>query len=52
VAKKKTPARSKNKARKRKKQRNINPQTNQPFEQDPKRRIGPYGGAGEPPIMR
>jgi hypothetical protein len=27
-------------------------QTNQPFEQDSKRRIGQYGGTGEPPIMK
>ncbi len=27
-------------------------QTRQPFEQDSKRRIGQYGGAGEPPIMK
>ncbi len=27
-------------------------QTHQPFEQDAKRRIGQYGGAGEPPIMK
>jgi hypothetical protein len=27
-------------------------QTNQPFEQDSKRRIGQYGGAGEPPLMK
>ena len=27
-------------------------QTNQPFEQDAKRRIGQFGGAGEPPIMK
>ena len=27
-------------------------QTSQPFEQDSKRRIGQYGGAGEPPIMK
>jgi hypothetical protein len=42
----------KNKTSKRKRKRNISPQTNQPFEQDFKRRIGPYGGAGEPPIMQ
>jgi len=29
-----------------------NSQTNQPFEQDAKRRIGQFGGAGEPPIMK
>jgi hypothetical protein len=27
-------------------------QTKQPFEQDAKRRIGQYGGTGEPPIQR
>jgi len=27
-------------------------QTNQPFEQDAKHRIGQFGGAGEPPIMK
>jgi hypothetical protein len=27
-------------------------QTNQPFEQDSKRRIGQYGGKGEPPLMK
>ena len=27
-------------------------QTNQPLEQDVKRRIGQFGGAGEPPIMK
>lgn len=27
-------------------------QTNQPFEQDTKRRIGQFGGTGEPPIMK
>jgi hypothetical protein len=27
-------------------------QTNQPFEQDTKRRIGQYGGEGEPPLMK
>lgn len=31
---------------------NISKQTNQPFEQDSKRRIGQYGGAGEPPLMK
>ncbi|HYY25311.1 MAG TPA: hypothetical protein VE689_07465 [Candidatus Udaeobacter sp.] len=44
--------RPKKKSSKRKRKRDINPQTNQPFEQDAKRRIGPYGGAGEPPIMQ
>ena len=27
-------------------------QTNQPYEQDIKRRIGHFGGAGEPPLMK
>jgi hypothetical protein len=40
------------KTSKRKRQREITPQTDQPFEQDSKRRIGHYGGAGEPPIMK
>jgi hypothetical protein len=40
------------KTSKRKRQREITPQTDQPFEQDSKRRIGQYGGAGEPPIMK
>jgi hypothetical protein len=40
------------KTSKRKRQQEISPQTEQPFEQDPKRRIGQYGGAGEPPIMK
>jgi hypothetical protein len=44
--------RPKKKSFKRKRKRNISPQTNQPFEQDSKRRIGPYGEAGEPPIMQ
>lgn len=44
-------ARPKKKTSKRKRKRN-NPQTNQPFEQDSKRRIGPFGGTGEPPIMQ
>jgi hypothetical protein len=32
--------------------RKADNQTNQPFEQDSKRRIGWYGGAGEPPLMK
>ena len=44
VSKKQTP--------KRKRQRHIKPQTKQPFEQDAKRRIGQYGGTGEPPIKK
>jgi len=43
----------KNKSSKAKRHRKISgSQTNQPFEQDAKRRIGQYGGAGEPPIMK
>jgi len=44
-------AASKKKTSKRKRQR-IRSGTNQPFEQDSKRRIGQYGGTGEPPIMQ
>jgi len=52
-AKKKTkPAASKKKTSKRKRLRHISSQTKQPFEQDAKRRIGQYGGTGEPPIMK
>jgi hypothetical protein len=43
---------AKKKTSKRKRQRNIGSQTEQPFEQDPKRRIGQFGGTGEPPIMK
>ena len=43
----------KNKPSKRRRKHDIVPgQTNQPFEQDSKRRIGQYGGAGEPPLMK
>ena len=43
----------KNKPFKRRRKHDIVPaQTNQPFEQDSKRRIGQYGGAGEPPLMK
>jgi hypothetical protein len=45
-------AASKNKTSKRKKPQTIRSGTNQPFEQDSKRRIGQYGGTGEPPIMQ
>jgi len=39
--------------RKTKRRRRISDsQTNQPFERDSKNRIGPYGGAGEPPLMK
>jgi len=37
--------------KKKKSKRKTNPQTNEPFEQDPKRRIGQFGGAGKPPKM-
>ena len=40
------------KTSKRKRQREIRPRTEQPFEQDAKRRIGQFGSAGEPPIMK
>ncbi len=43
---------SKKQTPKRRRQRIISSQTKQPFEQDTKRRIGQYGGAGEPPIMK
>jgi hypothetical protein len=36
----------------RKRKRNLGAQTNEPFEQDSKRRIGQFGGTGEPPIMK
>ena len=45
-------SRIRKKRAKRKTNRKINPQTNQPFEQDSKRRIGPFQGVGEPPIMQ
>jgi hypothetical protein len=41
----KTPKHNKNKD-------TIPGQTNQPFESDLKRRIGHYGGAGEPTLMK
>jgi len=38
---------------KRRRKRETGPgQTNQPFERDLKRRIGQYGGAGEPALMK
>ena len=48
------------KSRKQKKQgqgrkgsRSMSPSsTHEPFEQDPKRRIGQHTGAGEPPLMK
>ena len=43
---------AKRKTSKRKRKRNTGAQTQQPFEQDSKRRIGQYGGTGEPPIMQ
>ena len=36
---------------KRKRQRDISPQTEQPFEQDSKRRIGNSAEPGEPPTI-
>jgi len=43
----------KKKPSKRKRNRDLRPsQTRQPFEQDTKRRIGQFGGAGEPPLMK
>jgi hypothetical protein len=51
-AKKSKQSQARKKTSKRKRQRNISPQTGQPFERDSKRRIGQYGGAGEPPIMQ
>ena len=50
--KKQKQTRGKKKTPKRKRQRDIGSQTKQPFEQDSKRRIGQFGGAGEPPIMQ
>jgi hypothetical protein len=45
--------RPKKKTTKRRRKHDTVPgQTNQPFEQDSKRRIGQYGGAGEPPLMK
>jgi hypothetical protein len=39
-------------SKRRRKSDNMSGQTNQPFEQDTKRRIGQYGGEGEPPVMK
>ncbi|MGZ8466941.1 MAG: hypothetical protein ACXWXT_15475 [Candidatus Binatia bacterium] len=55
MAKNKKPEKqaAKKQTSKAKRQRSIDgSQTRQPFEQDSKRRIGQYGGAGEPPIMK
>ena len=50
---KKKPNKSRQKASKRKPHRKNDPsQTQQPFEQDTKRRIGQFGGTGEPPLMK
>jgi hypothetical protein len=50
---KKTGKRGQPKKKKRRRKSDILPgQTNQPFEQDTKRRIGQYGGEGEPPLMK
>jgi len=52
-AKKRSKQTVKKKSAKGKRHRKISgSQTNQPFEQDAKRRIGQFGGAGEPPIMK
>jgi hypothetical protein len=48
-AKRPTP---KKKASRQKIGRKVSSQTKQPFEQDVKRRIGQFGGAGEPPIKK
>lgn len=37
---------------KRKRARSRSTQTQQPFEQDSKRRIGQFGGTGEPPLKK
>ena len=50
-----TGKRTQSKEKPSKRRRNQEPtagQTKQPFEQDSKRRIGQYGGAGEPPLMK
>jgi hypothetical protein len=39
-------------AKRRRKSDIMSGQTNQSFEQDSKRRIGHYGGEGEPPLMK
>jgi hypothetical protein len=39
-------------SKRRRKSNIVSGQTNQPFEQDSKRRIGQYGGEGEPPLMK
>jgi hypothetical protein len=38
--------------KRRRKSANVSGQTNQPFEQDSKRRIGQFEGEGEPPLMK
>jgi hypothetical protein len=45
-------AQPKKTSKRRRKHDTVPGQTNQPFEQDSKRRIGQYGGAGEPPLMK
>jgi hypothetical protein len=42
----------KKKSKRRRQSDNLAGQTNQPFEQDPKRRIGQFQGKGEPPLMK
>jgi len=41
----------KKKTPKRRRKRETPGQTDRPFEQDSKRRMGQYGGAGESPLM-
>ena len=52
MTKTKKPPTRKKKTSSHKRRRSISSQTKQPFEQDSKRRIGQYGGTGEPPIMK
>ena len=39
-------------SKRRRQSANLSGQTNQPFEQDPKRRIGQFEGEGEPPMKK
>jgi hypothetical protein len=39
-------------SKRRRKSDNPSSQTNQPYEQDSKRRIGQFQGEGEPPLMK
>jgi hypothetical protein len=53
MPKRKIQRRARPKRTKRKRNRNVGTsQTNEPFEQDAKRRIGPFGGTGEHPRMQ